>query len=398
MSIGTFINDSLVKVINAERRVDPYFRDGLDAVLKRPLEALAQAIIRRRLKDQGLALAEEKLLPDEARYGQGITECLAQFSHQHYKAGQHVERVGNSKTYGVVRAEFEVLPGLPAELRQGIFSQPRTYKAWVRFAGPGPLVPPDLDDNGILSIGIKLMGVAGEKIWDHEKWTQDFTGLSCPTFTTSDVASNLELQRQLIKGTPVFYFLTHPLDGLMQALYSRTQSNPLEVLYWSCTPYLYGEGRAVKFAIRPTSADKTPFPRHPSDNYLRAAMVDTLSRKAVTFDFMVQLQTDSRRMPIENAALRWPEKLSPFRTVAKLRIPSQKFDSPQQLAFADKLSYNPWHAIPEHRPLGNLNRARRAMYEYLSNLRLSMNHLPHVEPTGDEVFEDSAAGTSVTLS
>jgi hypothetical protein len=71
---------------------------------------------------------------------------------------------------------------------------------------------------------------------------------------------------------------------------------------------------------------------------------------------------------------------------AVLRIPRQTFDSPEQLAFSRVLSYNPWHCIPEHRPLGNINRARRRLYRELSALRQRMNGVEHYEPTGDEVF------------
>jgi len=82
----------------------------------------------------------------------------------------------------------------------------------------------------------------------------------------------------------------------------------------------------------------------------------------------------------------WPEKLSPRITAATLRIPRQEFHYPAQLEFARRLSYNPWHCIAEHRPLGNQSRARRRMYDTLSRLRHSMNHTPLYEPTGDEVL------------
>jgi hypothetical protein len=55
--------------------------------------------------------------------------------------------------------------------------------------------------------------------------------------------------------------------------------------------------------------------------------------------------------------------------------------------FAKKLSYNPWHTIAEHRPLGNQSRARQQMYLALSQLRHDMNEVPRYEPTGDEVFD-----------
>ena len=106
---------------------------------------------------------------------------------------------------------------------------------------------------------------------------------------------------------------------------------------------------------------------------------------------MVQIQTDPHRMPIEDATVKWSERLSPYIPVAELRIPRQRFDTPAQLAFADNLSYNPWHSLEAHRPLGNQNRARRRMYHELSRLRQSMNNTPHVEPTGAERFPGSRA-------
>jgi hypothetical protein len=92
-------------------------------------------------------------------------------------------------------------------------------------------------------------------------------------------------------------------------------------------------------------------------------------------------------MPIENNGVLWPDKLSPPVSVATLRLPKQKFDSPAQMEFAKRLSYNPWHTIAEHRPLGNQSRARRRMYLELSTLRHNMNSVPHYEPTGDEMFD-----------
>jgi hypothetical protein len=115
-------------------------------------------------------------------------------------------------------------------------------------------------------------------------------------------------------------------------------------------------------------------------------MAATLGQQDAEFEFMIQLQTDAHRMPVENASVRWPGNLSPHVPVATLRIAKQKFDSPAQLAFAHHLSYNPWHCIAEHRPLGNQNRGRKRIYQELSRLRQEMNKTPHREPTGGEVF------------
>jgi hypothetical protein len=105
----------------------------------------------------------------------------------------------------------------------------------------------------------------------------------------------------------------------------------------------------------------------------------------VEFDLLVQVQTDPHLMPIENASVRWPEQLSPFIPAATVRIPRQRIDTPAHEAFAKVLSLNPWHCLPEHRPLGNQNRARRQMYWELSLLRQERNATPHIEPTGNEL-------------
>jgi hypothetical protein len=155
-------------------------------------------------------------------------------------------------------------------------------------------------------------------------------------------------------------------------------------------PYLLGQGQAMQYSVWPKSNRKTPIPRlplRPPDDYLRQAMVAALDQGDVELDFRIQLQTDPHLMPIENNAVLWPERLSPRVSVATLRIPQQKFDSPTQIAFARRLSYNPWHCIAEHRPLGNQSRARRRMYFELSKFRHDMNGVPHYEPNGDERFE-----------
>ena len=72
-----------------------------------------------------------------------------------------------------MRAEVIIRDDLPAHLRHGIFAEPRTYRAWVRYSGPGPLWTPDIEDIGFMSMAVKLMGVPGPKLMDDEKFTQD---------------------------------------------------------------------------------------------------------------------------------------------------------------------------------------------------------------------------------
>jgi hypothetical protein len=387
-----WISDTSLRLLQRERRIDPWFRPAFDAVLRDPIARVTTALINWQRPNEGLKIAEEQVQPDEEASLQSIIDTFKQQMSGLWKPGGF-ERGGNTKTHGIVRAEFIVNDGLPPQFQHGIYAQPKTYSAWVRFAGPGPYVTPDIDDVGFMSISIKLMGVPGPKLMDEEKFTLDMFGVSTPTFVTPDTRANAQLQLESLKNASIFYFLNfhrpHVLDFIMQGLWIKTQSSPFEAPYFSCVPYLLGEGQAMQYSVWPKSNKKTPIPRlplRPPDDYLRNAMVAALNQGDVELDVRLQLQTDPHLMPIENNAVLWPERLSPRVSVATLRIPKQKFDSPAQIAFARRLSYNPWHCIAEHRPLGNQSRARRRMYYELSKFRHDMSGEPHYEPNGDETF------------
>jgi len=387
-----WLHNLLQRSLYAERRIDPWIRPALDALLQRPGTAIVQKIAMAGRKDEKLALAQEVVGPDEDILLGQIIERMRAHMVQDFPPAT-MERGGNTKTHGVVRGELVVHPNLPAHLRRGIFATERGYPAWVRFGGPGPHTPPDINDVGVLSIAVKMMDVPGPKLMEDERHTQDLTGISCPTFTTPTVRENAYLQYWSRLELPLWYFLgprPHVLDLLMQGLWSKTQGNPLGTAYYSCVPYLLGEGTAIQYAFLPAGEVDMKvegLPLRPSDNYLRENMAKTLGSRDVAFTLTVQLQTDPHRMPIEHAGILWPEKLSPRIPVATLRIPRQRFDSPAQMAFARNLSYNPWHSIAEHRPLGNLNRARRKLYWELARFRQADNGVSHIEPTGAERFD-----------
>ncbi len=392
-AIKNFISDASLKFVHLERRFDPFFRPAFDAVLKDPLACFVTWLINRKRPNEGFRLAEERPIPDEEAHLQSIIDSFTTQMKDLWKPGGF-ERGGNTKTHGIVRGEFIVHDDLPASMRRGVFAKPRTYRAWVRFSGPGPYITPDIDDVGFMSISIKLMGVEGPKLMDEEKLTQDMFGVSTATFVTPDTKANAQLQIESVKNASIFHFVNlhrpHVLDLIMQGLYIKTQTSPFEAPYFSCVPYLLGEGQAMQYSVWPKSNKRTKIPNlplRPPDDYLRDAMVAALTAGDVELDFRIQLQTDPYLMPIENNAVLWPEKLSPRVSVATIRLPRQQFDSRAQMEFAKRLSYNPWHCIAEHRPLGNQSRARHRMYFELSQLRHNMNNVPHYEPTGDEVFE-----------
>jgi len=387
------IHRVLVKLLEVERRLEPFFRRFLNYLLREPSARVLQWLINFRRPNEGLGLAEEKIYPWEEESLDDIIRLMADQMRGHFKPG-HFERGGNTKTHGLVRATVTVRDDLPEHMCKGIFASKRSYPAYIRFSGPGPDVPKDIQDVGFGSMAIKLMDVPGPKIMEDEKNTQDLICVCTPTFVTPNTKTNAVLQDWSLRDMALYYFLnpfdSHLRDFLMQSWWNETQYNPLGQRYWSCVPYLLGEGQAMMYSFAPKSEVDTDIPGVPfgkvPDNYLRDNMVKTLARKDVEFDLLLQLQTDPHRMPIEVATVRWPEELSPFIPAARIHIPKQSFDYPAQFEFTRRMTLNPWHCLHEHRPLGNQSRARRRMYDELSRFRMEKNDTTHVEPTGDEVF------------
>ena len=78
-------------------------------------------------------------------------------------------------------------------------------------------------------------------------------------------------------------------------------------------------------------------------------------------------------MPIEDPSIEWKESDSPFISIAKITIMQQQFDTEEQQTFFENLSFSPWNALDEHRPIGELNRIRKQVYQASSKHRHKEN-------------------------
>ena len=165
-----FIHQILLELLYFERRLEPWFRPQVNYLFREPSARIIQFLINRQRKDEGLKLAEEKIDPDEEESLNNIIDQMADQMRGRFKPGGY-ERGGNTKTHGVLRATVTIRDDLPEHCRKGIFANPRSYPAYVRYSGPGPNVPSDIQDVGFMSMAVKLMDVPGEKLMDEEKFT-----------------------------------------------------------------------------------------------------------------------------------------------------------------------------------------------------------------------------------
>jgi hypothetical protein len=127
VKLDRIVNDVVVRFFWVARRIDPLIRPLINVAVRPWLQAFVQWNVRRRLPDDGLALAEERELPGEAAATASIIAAMTRFTETTY-AHAHAERAGNTKTYGVARAELTVATDLPEHLRYGLFARPASFR------------------------------------------------------------------------------------------------------------------------------------------------------------------------------------------------------------------------------------------------------------------------------
>ena len=324
---------------------------------------------------------------------QAIAESLVMledFVKANFDASGFAHRDAHVKAHGCVKAKVTINEGLSEELAVGLFAEAKSYDAWIRFSSSADHWQRDRRPDG-RGMAIKLMNVAGDKaLPQHQDETShDIVLINYPVFVVKDARDYVEFTHDSTIGHPLRFFFHEGRSYLPELtsagkLALQRVVSPLSPTYYSMTPYLFGEGMAVKYGARPCEKDSRRR-RKLGKDYLRKQLVKDLGEHGGCFELMVQRQIDPERMPIEDPTVEWPPALSPYLPVARIEIPEQDFNTPQQNELCEYLSFNPWHAKVEHRPLGGINRVRKVVYIAISNLRHHLDGVKSLEPTDHDV-------------
>ena len=81
------VSDSLTRMANLERRIDPFFRPAVDAILRDRLSELIRVLINKQRADEGYKLAEERLQPNEEADIQAIIDSLNAQTRRNWNPG-----------------------------------------------------------------------------------------------------------------------------------------------------------------------------------------------------------------------------------------------------------------------------------------------------------------------
>lgn len=338
-------------------------------------------------KFSGPVSAQEQIPAGEAAMTQDIIQTAIRIVDQHREPTRYL-RDAHAKAHGCVQAQVSVATDLDPALRQGVFSEPgKTWQAWMRLSN-GNAYPQFDNMKDARGMAIKLLGVPGDQLLPSQqgRGEQDFVMFNHANFFVSDVAEYRQNVAAQADGKKVMAFLPgwDPRQWQVRHLFialatlSEAPPSPLLTTYFSVSPYKFGNLNA-KFRVTPEAgtcpAYTPPAQNRDVPNFLRSALYQQLStdRQPACFALQIQTQDATRYMPIEDTSVQWKESDAPFQTVAHIQVPAQDFDTPEQNLMCDNLSFSPWHGIEAHRPIGGINRLRKAVYEAVSAYRLERN-------------------------
>ncbi|MGW6929977.1 hypothetical protein ACWGE0_07880 [Lentzea sp. NPDC054927] len=300
---------------------------------------------------------QEVVAPDEAQRHRDQADLFIEMQRrksERFGTGRALHR----KQRPALRATLEVLADLPEEARHGIFATETSYDVWVRLSNGGFDRAPDRTPD-IRGFAFKVLGVDGEAVFGGPAASQDFVLINHERFSSSTSKEFSQITtagggglrgilRLLLRSPRMFGDLKEVRGALNKPFSGFATEDFFSAAPISCGPY------AVRVRVRAASDQVNP--QAPDD--WSADVYDRLAEAPLVYEVQLQFFLDEARTPIEDAAVVWD---SPYRTVARLVIGSQQPDE-EFAAQVEAAKFDPWNALVEHRPLGEVMRARKVAY------------------------------------
>src|ERR1700694_583022 len=318
---------------------------------------------------------------------------------QRHAKTANVQRAFHAKgVFAANGAELRFVDDLPEDLRAG-FAQPgKTYSTLVRLSNADGERQADSKPD-LRGIALRVVVGDGET---HDLLATNFpvsharNARQFVAFAKATAGGSLSLLPGLLGLSIVFgpSETVRMVGNVLRARRRKVTSLALET-YWSRGAIRWGETLAVRYVIRPApGVTPAPNPSRPEPNFLSSELTRRLEDGDVHFDVCIQRFVDDKSTPIENTAVEWTERASAPVAVAVLTIHKPGGGTAEAIADApsiDELAFNPWNTTDAFRPLGNLNRARKAVYDAGSAHRLGYRWLT-VPPVRNQVLGAAVRG------
>ena len=343
----------------------------------------------------------EQPAPDEAKIFAELSDLMGHITRTMAERYRHAYRPVHAKSHGIVKASLEVLRDLPPELAQGLFAEPKTYEALLRFStNPGDMLADSVSSPR--GLAVKVLGAPGESLDAAPSETQDFVCITTDVFPVPDPASFLKQMKQFDRGLNISEGVKHVISATARVTNEALQAvhihvppldgvgypavHPLSETFTTAAPLRFGR-HVAKIAFVPASEGLKSLQGERIDlgagyNPLRDAIRTFFSMDTAIWEVQAQLALeDEEHFAIEKADVRWPTEASPWRTVARLTArPQESYSDSRQTYVDERVVFNPWQALKAHQPLGGIMRSRKLAYENAQLYRAQRNVREIVHP------------------
>jgi hypothetical protein len=268
-----------------------------------------------------------------------------------------------------LQGSFEVLPNLPGHVRHGLFAAPGRHEAWVRLSNGGMDRLADRKPD-VRGFAIKVRGVNGPgALGSGPTASQDFLLINHAAFAFAGPDEFVGLVKNMAKGPGAMFRYMYSRYGVFGALalmkrFARKFGAPFSGFatapFHSAAPIACGP-YAVRVRLLPASDEAAPG----AGMDWAGDFLAHFAKGPLQFRLQLQFFVDEERTPIEDASVDWPEDVAPYVTVGVLTLPPQDPATAAGLDLAQAIeaaAFDPWSALMDHRPLGEVMRARKVVY------------------------------------
>ena len=310
---------------------------------------------------------QEKIAPDEQQRFEGYARQFTEIQ-KRKSARWGVGRALHRKQVTAAFGTLEVLDGIPAFARHGLFAGPHIYEVWVRLSNGGLDRAPDARPD-VRGFSIRVLGVTGDSaLGNGPAKSQDFTLINHEAFSFAGSGEFVEFVVAASQGGGAiikhvvkrYGLLGGPkLLGKMVKFAKKPFSGFATEPLFSAVPMANGP-YAVRVRLVPGASNGEAV--HGAARNWSADFCGRLAQGPLHWDLQLQYFANESVTPIEDASVNWP---TPYTTVARLMLPRQDAASPQGWALSQEVEgtvIDPWQALAEHRPLGEVQRARKVVY------------------------------------
>ena len=306
-----------------------------------------------------------------------------------------VRRDAHAKSHGCLKAKFQVEDDLPENLKVGMFANAGgEYKAWVRFSNGAFKPRHDIDFDG-RGLSLKILDTPPTTKASETGPVEQFDILlvNHPVFFSPNPVDYFDFVKAgILIGKPdglKKYFTPNynPFSWRIKPYInaytnsSREITTPLNMQYFSMSPYAFGDKQQIKYTAKSCTVDQADVVLNldkSSPNYLRENLKKHLDVAPACFALSVQVNDGS--VSVEDASVDWSEKKMPFQEIGRITIPKQDFANSDNDDFCEHSDFNPARTPVEFEPLGGLNRLRKEVYTAISDYRHGRNQREVSDP------------------